>query len=172
MHIRQTTSIDIEAVNDIYRYAKANFKAQGIDQWQGKYPDAEVIAEDVAQGVGYVLEDGGRVIGAVAITQLPEESYRGIYDGAWLTEGERYVTVHRIAIAGARKGAGLSKLLMQEADRLARQVGCPSVRADTHPDNRVMQRLMEGLGYRRCGMIRLTRGDEAAGLRMCYEKIL
>ena len=172
MHVRKTTSIDVEAVDTIYKFAKARFKELGIDQWQHKYPDADTVREDVEAGIGYVLEHEGQIVGAVALTMEPEETYREIYDGSWLTEGERYVTVHRIAVAGATRGQGYSKPLMEEAEKLARQIGFPSVKVDTHPDNKIMQALLERCGYTHCGMIKLTRSDEAGSLRMCYEKMV
>lgn len=152
----------------------AALRRPAFPQWQeGTYPDAATVEGDIAQGIGYVLCDGGEVVGAVALTTQGEEGYRHIFDGAWLTPLDGpYVTVHRIAVSGEHRGKGLSKRIMQEAEALAAQRGFPSVRVDTHEQNAVMRSLLSGLGYRQCGTIILLDGDEKGAPRLCYEKLI
>ena len=173
MEFRNTTIKDLAAVCDIYAFAKQSFAKAGIPQWQGAYPDAATVEGDIAQGIGYVLCDGSEVVGAVALTTKGEPGYNHIFDGAWLTAVDgSYVTVHRIAVSGARRGQGLSKRILQEAETLAAQSGIPSVRVDTHEQNAVMRAMLEGLGYTQCGTIILLDGDEKGAPRLCYEKLV
>ena len=174
MEFRKTTGADVAAVCGIYDFAKRSFAQAGIPQWQeGTYPDAATVEGDIAQGIGYVLCDGGEVVGAVALTTQGEEGYRHIFDGAWLTPLDGpYVTVHRIAVSGEHRGKGLSKRIMQEAEALAAQRGFPSVRVDTHELNAVMRSMLSGMGYRQCGTIILLDGDEKGAPRLCYEKLI
>ena len=44
---------------------------------------------------------------------------------------------------------------------------CGHLRMDTHGDNSVMQRLLESMGFRRCGIIYVTEDDYP---RIAYEK--
>jgi len=55
---------------------------------------------------------------------------------------------------------------------LARLKGCPSVRVDTHPDNKVMQGLIDACGYTYCGIYVVPAGEEKGSTRLCYEKVL
>ncbi|MBQ3077112.1 MAG: GNAT family N-acetyltransferase [Clostridia bacterium] len=173
MEFRKTTAAEVEAVAAIYAYAKRAFREAGIPQWQGIYPDAATVRGDIEAGIGYVLVDGAEPVGAVALTTAPEEVYRRITGGTWLTgESEQYMTVHRIAVAEGRRGQGLSKAIMREVEALARSLGLPSIRVDTHEQNANMRGMLASMGYTQCGDIILIDGDEAGDPRLCYEKLL
>ena len=172
MLIRATTVHDVDAVSEIYAYAKAAFAAAGIPQWQAAYPNADTVNGDIAAGIGYVLcDDSGKIIGAQALTTTPEEAYFQIRGGSWLTPAEGpYVTVHRIAVGEGSRGKGWSKRLLSYAEDLAREKGLASVRVDTHEQNAVMRNLLVSSGYVLCGTIILLEGDEKGAPRLCYEK--
>ena len=89
-----------------------------------------------------------------------DESYRVIEDGAWHLD-QPYGTIHRLASNG--KARGVSKACF---DFCTAQIGY--LRADTHADNRPMQRLLEAYGFRRCGVIH---GAFDGGERIAYDCI-
>ena len=72
MEIRKTRPEDVDAAAAIYEQAKAYMKAQGVQQWQWGYPDRETVVSDVADGHGYVVTDGDKVVGVCYITEAPE----------------------------------------------------------------------------------------------------
>ena len=68
-------------------------------------------------------------------------------DGAWL-DNDAYVTIHRIAASGLVRHAA------RDCIRWAlKHYG--NVRADTHPNNKAMQHVLESSGFARCGLIQL-----------------
>lgn len=90
-----------------------------------------------------------------------EPAYRKITDGTWL-EDSPYGVVHRLAGDGSEKGIGafcLNWALEQ----------CGHIRIDTHGDNKVMQHLLEKLGYIHCGTIYVEQDNDP---RLAYEKII
>ena len=68
-------------------------------------------------------------------------------DGAWLDD-DPYVTIHRIASSGLAKGAAKDCI-----NWCIEHYG--NVRADTHPNNKAMQHVLESNGFARCGLIQL-----------------
>ena len=158
---------DLDAILTIVGHARAAILALGIDQWQDGYPEPEVIEADIAAGIGYVFEAGGHIAGYLALAGEPEAVYERI-DGAWLTGGP-YLTVHRMCIDDGFRGSGLSKDMLAFAEETARSRKLASVRADTHRGNAVMQRLLQGYGFLRCGTVvyEVTAGDP---IRIAYEK--
>lgn len=153
----------------IIRGAQAALAEEGVPQWQDGYPDEAVLRRDLTGGNCYVLRREGR-IGAVGVLQTePEPSYGTITGGAWRT-GERYGTIHRLAVAADCRGAGAAHRLYGALERLCRERGMEAVRIDTHHKNDRMRNWILRQGFRYCGVIRLGDGEES--LRDAFEKSL
>ena len=62
MKIRLSQTEDIPAIMAIYDVARQFMKAQGNPtQWDGGYPSAGLIEEDIAAGNSFVVEEGGQL---------------------------------------------------------------------------------------------------------------
>lgn len=146
MNIRLSTPADLDALLDIYAAARATMKRTGNPtQWGDHWPPVDVIAEDIASGIGYLVEQDGRPCAAFALIHGDDPTYQEIADGQWRNDAP-YATIHRLAADGTAHGvfADCVQFCKQQADNL---------RADTHPDNHIMQHLLEKFGFVRCGLI-------------------
>ncbi len=161
MEIRKTTTNDIDTVMDVFAAAKRYMRAVGnASQWGDNYPTRDIVAYDIARGGSYVLTENGEIVGTFAFIIGEDESYRVIEDGAWRLD-KPYGTIHRLASNG--KARGVSKSCF---DFCTAQIDY--LRADTHADNRPMQRLLEAHGFQRCGVIH---GAIDGGERIAYDCI-
>lgn len=175
LHFRAATRNDQPRILQIIRQAQRRMAAAGSQQWQDGYPAAENIEADLEKGVGYVLHrstaasdgtdaatgrneevaDGDNPVGAVvaygAIVFDGEPAYDHL-DGEWLTDGP-YVVVHRLAVADEALGNGIGTEFLKRAERLARKRGIRAFRIDTNFDNRRMLRILDRLGFVRCGEV-------------------
>lgn len=169
MNIRKTTTADISALMTIFEEARGTIAKLGINQWQNGYPNREVIEEDIAAGRSYLVEVNNTVCGTFALIDDGEPTYDKIYNGCWLTgdHGE-YVAIHRVAIAVASRGTGISTAILGYAAEEARRLNRQSIRIDTHEGNVVMRRMLEKHGLSYCGVIYLESGDP----RVAYEKVI
>lgn len=163
MEIRKTRMEELETVMEIYAGARRFMVETGNPrQWAARnWPPRELICRDIGQGKSYVCVDGGEIL-AVFYYDCGHDidsTYRVIEEGAWAGE-ETYGVVHRIAAKGGR-GAG--KYCIRWAYEQ-----CGHLRMDTHADNRVMQKVLENLGFRYCGIIHVT---EDTDTRLAYEKL-
>ena len=163
MKIRKTMEADFDRVMEIYAHARDFMAKTGNpNQWgPTNWPPETLIHNDIAAGHSYVcVNDDGTAIGTFFFTQGKdiEPTYRDISDGAWVG-GSEYGVVHRIASDGSEKGVG--QFCLGWALR-----HCGHLRIDTHPDNRVMQNLLEKLGFVRCGIIHVEEDDHP---RYAYE---
>ena len=87
-----------------------------------------------------------RILAQFALCPGEDPTYAEI-DGAWL-DNDAYVTIHRIAASGLVRHAA------RDCIRWAlKHYG--NVRADTHPNNKAMQHVLESSGFARCGLIQL-----------------
>ena len=168
--ISRATLLDTDDIMVVIEEARESIGRLGIDQWQDGYPEPELIASDIEKQIGWVFADGERIAGYAVLLFGREPIYDAL-DGAWLTSGDRYVTIHRMAIDDGYRRTGLSRKMIAFAEEQARNQGMISVRADTHRGNLAMRGLMKNCGYEICGEVvyAMCLGDP---IRVAYEKIL
>lgn len=141
-------------------------RLRGSRQWQNGYPAANHIAADIARGYGYVLCTAtGDVIAYGAVVFDGEPAYSGIR-GAWIDDSP-YVVLHRLAVAQEAKGQGVATEFMHRIIALARERHIFSFRIDTNFDNHYMLRMLDTLGFIRCGEIYYD-----ADPRIAFQKVL
>ena len=144
----------LEAMCRITDQAKASLKALGLDQWQTGYPNREVWEDDIAKGITWLAVENGTVLGAFAFQTEPDVSY-AVIDGAWLTDGAPYASMHRVCVANEARGRGVAGEMFRHGFALARALELGSMRIDTHPGNKPMQSALTKAGFIPCGGMKL-----------------
>lgn len=158
MLIREAQHRDIEAIMEIVRSAQVALRELGIDQWQNGYPSSDVIAEDIANGVGYVAcDEDGAVVGYEAVVLTGEETYAQIEDDKWHTS-KSYVVVHRLCVHGNSRRRGIAVELMRFTEEHALKHGIRDFRIDTHKGNVRMLAMLDKLGFEHVGIVRYDSG--------------
>ena len=158
MQIRKTTLADIDTVAAIYDRARIFMREQGNPtQWAGEYPNADTARADVADGVGYVCEEGGRVVGAFAFIVGEEPTYQVIEGGSWRSD-EPYGTIHRIASDGTIRGIARACFALC-ATKISQR------RTDAHANNRNMKGAILKFGFEQRGIIHVEDGSA----RLAYD---
>jgi len=164
---------NIPQVIQIIADAKQYLKASGIPQWQNGYPNEETIAGDIIDGTGFVLIDNNIVVGTVCVSFAGETTYDKVYEGDWLTVGEPFAVVHRIAISDALKGHNHATKILDYIVELCLEKDIHSIKIDTHKKNQAMQRLLKKNGFTYCGVILLdTDSSEQDTERIAFEKVI
>ena len=169
--IRKATLLDIKEIMECVEDARFLLKKQGSKQWNGDdgYPSKDDLCKDIINNVCYVAIMDNRVVGVCAYEGI-EPEYDNIY-GNWITDGNEYITIHRICTKEEYRGRGVAKALMLYAEGYAKSIGKKSIRIDTHPMNLAVQHLATILNYKLCGYVMYHRiKDEPK--RLIYEKIV
>lgn len=148
---RHATMDDLPTIHAIYQHARELMAASGNPtQWGNKFPREEVVLDDIKSQRTMLLVDTldgkERVLAQFALCAGADPTYEHI-DGAWLDD-DPYVTIHRIASSGLAHGAAKDCI-----NWCIEHYG--NVRADTHPNNKAMQHVLETNGFARCGLIQL-----------------
>ncbi len=163
MQIRKSTMTDLDTIMALYARAREFMVLTGNPrQWAARnWPPRELITQDIVRGKSYVCMNEEEIL-AVFFYDYGEDidpTYRHIHEGRWIAEGP-YGVVHRIA---AKAGSGAGKFCIDWAFRQSNHL-----RIDTHGDNRVMQKVLLGLGFTRCGIIYIEEDNDP---RIAFEKI-
>jgi len=158
MIIRNAVNADIEHIMPIIDAARQIMRQSGnTQQWIRGYPSQEVIAADISNHVGYVVETDDGIVAYFAFMSGPEPTYADIYNGAWLNN-EPYYVIHRLA--SLPDVYGIFDNVIDWA-----LLHTSTLRIDTHQDNTIMQHLLRKRGFAYCGIIYLASGDP----RMAYQ---
>ena len=160
MEIRKTRIDELDAVMEIYAYARQFMAEHGNpNQWKKTNPPRERVAQDILEGKSHVCVDGDEILGVFYFAKEVDPTYVVIYEGTWKND-EEYAVVHRIASAGKAKGVG--SFCMNWAYEQFQ-----NVKIDTHRDNVVMQNMLKKNGFTYCGIIHLENGEE----RLAFQKV-
>lgn len=172
LSIRKSQPEDLPVLMEIFSHAREFMKDhQNPRQWGlTNWPPENLIREDIQAGRSYVLCEEGKIEGTFCCLYgfKAEPQYTVMISGQWPSrcrmtaeEAETYAVVHRLASSGNVPGIG--KAALNWAFGRSHHL-----RVDTHPDNYVMQNLLEGLGFIRCGYIHDTKDNDP---RIAYEKL-
>lgn len=155
---------------EIIGQARERMHRSGNRQWIDGYPSEADIERDIERGWGFVLcASDDTVVAYGAVVFDGEPTYEVIEQGrGWLTEGDDYVVVHRLAVGDEWTRRGLAVEFLGATERLARERGVGSFRIDTKFSNAPMLGLLAREGFTHCGTITLLSGDT----RLAFEKRL
>lgn len=168
MHIRKALSEDINEVHAILQSGADFLHECNVAQWTDGYPSLETVKKDIENQHCFVIEDNDTIVCVFTAIFGADPTYAKIYDGAWLTNSDNYITVHRIAVHKNLRGNGLAGMAYSYAENLCQNINANSLRIDTHKDNKANLSAIRKYGFTYCGIIYTNDGSP----RVAYEKII
>lgn len=165
--IRKATLKDIDRIISITKACASFMIDKGIYQWNEHYPNKAAFKNDVLRNELYVIEEDKTIVGCVVVSSFMDEEYIPV---SWLTESNRNIYIHRLAIHPKYQGKGYAKKLMDFAEKFAKENNYTSVRLDTFSQNKRNQKFYELRSYKRLGDIYFPKQSNYPFY--CYELIL
>lgn len=158
--IRKSNKDDIPRMLEIFDSAKKYMVSKGNpNQWSGPYPTAQDISKDIDEGVSFVgLDEKGNIVMTFAFILGEDLTYKVITGGSWIND-DPYGTIHRIASDGSERG-----VVKRACDFCFDLID--NIRIDTHEDNQPMQKALNDLGFKYCGVIICRNGTP----RVAFQK--
>lgn len=171
MLIRKCTMEDLSAVARMYDRAVLRLTERvNYPRWEyGVYPSLQSVKRAIGQGVQYLCEEEGNVLGAFVFNKDPQGAYE---KGKWSKERRRgeYLVIHTLATDPESQGRGVGKAMVEFCIRQAKQQGCKALRIDVVPDNVPAIGLYERMGFRFAGIADLERNIPEIPSFALYEK--
>ena len=159
MKIELATLENLENILNIYEESRLFMKDHNnYSQWKDNYPPKETIIDDINKKVLYIVTNNNEIVGVFALIEGEDETYKNIYDGAWLNSLP-YVTLHRLGTKTNVKGVGQFVI-----DYIVSNY--KNIRADTHINNIPMNNLLLKNNFIKCGTIFVKDGSS----RIAYQK--
>lgn len=163
IEIRHSTMDDLPVIMQIIDFGKEALRAQGVDQWEGDYPNEHTMMQDIERGISYVATTDGKVVGTVCLDPEPEPAYDN-EELHWKTPREGTLVVHRLAISKDSQGLGIASKLLKYAAEISPN---GNKRGDTSEENKRMRAVFEKAGYQQVGLVEYT--EDGGRICMGYE---
>lgn len=139
--IRQATTRDTETVSSILSEAAQWLIQSGTPMWKGDELAPDRIADDVTNGLFYVAECDGEIVGTIKF-QLEDTLF-------WpdVSQAES-AYVHRLAVRRRFAGGVVSSAMMGWAVERARDLGRRYLRLDCEASRTRLRKVYEQFGFR------------------------
>lgn len=164
--IRKGNLTDINSILKITKACTEHMIENNIFQWNNFYPNKNAFEEDVARKELYVIEVDSELIGCVTISTLMDGIYIPV---SWLTQSEKNLYIHRLAVHPKYQGKGYAQQLISFAESFAVSHQFKSIRLDTFSKNLKNQKFYELRGYKRLDEI--TFPNQSKYPFYCYELV-
>ncbi len=165
--IRKATPSDLDVIHKLTQSCAKAMIARGIYQWNEHYPTRSRFQKDIELQELYVLEEENQVKSIIVLTELMDDEYIPV---KWLTENQRNLYIHRLAVHPEYWGNGYAQYLMNWAEAYAKNNGYQSIRLDTFSQNKRNQSFYETRGYQKLEDIYFPKQSEYPF--HCYELVL
>lgn len=160
MKMRPSTPEDIDYIMDCINTARQLMRESGNTvQWTNGYPSEELMLESIEKGYNFLIINNDEVVATFDFIIGDDPNYAVIENGSWL-DHQKYGVIHRLASNG--KAKGVAQFCFEWCFSQF-----PNIRIDTHETNIAMQKVLERLGYQKCGIIYVSDGTP----RLAYQKI-
>lgn len=165
--IRKGSTEDIDVLIGLTKSCARHMISNGIFQWNDHYPSRTAFEKDVKRQELFVLEVNSSIVGCIVISTFMDEEYENV---GWLTESDKNLYIHRLAIDPNYQKKGYAKQLMDYAEKVAKNNGFISIRLDTFSQNQRNINFYELRGYQRLEDIYFPKQSEHPF--HCYELTL
>ena len=164
MEFSYASIFDVPELMSLFQAATRNMDEQGIHQWDERYPDRQILSEDIDCGIMEV----GRLADQIAVAFALEECADSDYEEAtWRYPAERIVVLHRLCVHPVFQGRGIARGAMDYLEQRVCERGISTIRLDAFSQNPAALKLYEARGYEKAGEITYRKG-----LFYLYEKKL
>ena len=161
MEIRKSNPENINEIMSCIETARNLMRESGnLIQWTNGYPSQELMLESIENGFNFLIFENDVVVATFDFIIADDPNYSIIENGTWLND-EKYGVIHRLASNGKVKG--VAQFCFEWCFSQF-----PNIRIDTHGTNIPMQKVLEKLGYEKCGIIYVADGTP----RLAFQKTL
>lgn len=167
MMIEKALVSDLEKVYSLTKSCAKHMTSQGVFQWNEAYPSKEILQQDIELQQLWKLSLDNKILGIIVLTEIEDIEYKKVN---WLTENNRNLYVHRLAVHPHLQRKGYAQKLMDFAENYALKNNNKSIRLDTFSQNKRNQTFYKKRNYTQLEAIYLPNQSEYPFY--CFEKLM
>ena len=146
---------DLAAITNMVQSVINHMRKKNIDQWDEKYPDKEILLQDINSQELFVGEIAGEIAVLFVLNQETDPEYS---NGDWTDPGRPFYVIHRLCVNPAFQNDGIGRSTMKWIEDVVSAKGIQAIRLDTFCENPIAIRLYESLGYQKVGYVHWRKG--------------
>ena len=167
--VRKATKNDIAAIAELYDkvidYQSAN---GGYMSWiKNVYPTNKTAQDALLLDTLYVFDEGGNVRGSVILDCIQPTEYEAL---PWETKDidADAVVIHTLCVDPDFMGLGIASEMLTYAKKLAKSLGCASIRLATNSKNVIAISLYEKNGFSITGYNKVLLDGKISCPKQCF----
>jgi ribosomal protein S18 acetylase RimI-like enzyme len=157
MEIIQAKPTDLIEILYLLKVCILDMNQKGLKHWNSAFPGAERIQKDLENCSIYVVKDKGVCKGMVTLNEFEPEDYRQL---SFNSGTQKPIYLQNMAVHPKWQGMGIAKLMVEYAQKMARERGFDSIRLDVFRPSDGARQLYEKQSFK-----------EVASFHSVYQKI-
>lgn len=168
LRVAPANTHDLDAAFAVIAACREALDAQGLFQWDPRYPDRPFFRDAIAKGRLFALFEQLRIVGVVVLDEWQPPEWGPV---AWVA-ATGFLVIHAFAIEPRVQGRGYAKVLLAFCERFAAEQHRTSIHLDVFPENTAAVRFYERHGYSLRGEVRFDSKPVGHQQYRCYEKLI
>jgi GNAT superfamily N-acetyltransferase len=166
MEIKQAKSTDLVEILYLLKVCIVDMNAKGLMHWNSAFPGNEQIRKDLQDGNIYLAKDRGVCKGMVTLNDAEPDEYREM---KFQTADAKALYLHRMAVHPKWQGKGVASILVDFAQKMAREKGFTCIRLDVSQSSEDARQFCKKLSFKEIGSFQ---ANYQRIPYICYEKQL
>ncbi len=164
MEIHQAKPSDLIEILYLLKECVKDMNAKGMKHWNSSYPGVEDIDHDLNNESIFLVKDKGVCMGMITLNESEPEEYKCV---KWDSNDARILYMKRMAVHPNWHEKGVAELLVNFAEKYARENKYNYIRLDTLSSNQSETKLYTSSKYDEVGQFHSTFQKTPF---KCYEK--
>ena len=127
MEIIQAKPTDLIEILYLLKVCILDMNPKGLKHWNSAFPGTEVIQSDLENGTIYLVKDRGVCKGMVTLNDHEPEDYKSVAFQAGI---KKPLYLQNLAVHPKWQGKGIATLMVDFAQKFAKENGFDSIRLD------------------------------------------
>ncbi len=155
---------DLIEILFLIRQCVKDMNAKGMKHWNSSYPGTDDITNDLNNNAIFLVKNLGICLGMMTINEVAPDDYKNI---EWSVNNSRILYMKRMAVHPLWQGKGIAEMLVEQAEKYAKDKGYGYLRLDTLSSNEAETKLFASSSFSEVGEFHSTFQKTPF---KCYEK--
>lgn len=147
---RKANENDLDSVFQVFTDAIAEMNRNNIPQWDERYPDRELLEEDISKNQLYIGIINDDIASAYVVNSECDEEYSA---GDWQYPNASFCVIHRLCVNPKFQNKGVGTITMKHVEAEKKAEGVETIRLDAFTLNPYALKLYDKLGYLKVGTV-------------------
>lgn len=148
IRIRKAAMDDLHNICSVFEKAILVMNENKILQWDERYPNQEIIRDDILKSQMYLGEIENQIACIFVLNQQYDPEYE---NGNWKYLESSFMVIHRLCVNPKFQRQGVGTKTMQIIENMLKTSGSKAIKLDAFSQNPYALQMYQKLGYTKVG---------------------